>query len=331
MKQNNSLDPTLLIRYLEAKEQLSPNERAEVIQWIQQSPENQQEWEQLKELWEKSGQASHITQVDEESDWYKVWQKMQTPTDPASVRKIPQSYRWVWQVAAAVALLITTIWGVQQFNSSKPTQSARYSYVAQDSLLLVNLPDGSQAYLNEGSELSYNEGFGSQTRTVQLVGEGYFEVVSNATIPFFVHADSTTVRVVGTSFNVKQDGQEIKVTVNSGKVAFSHHQDTLLLDPDEVGIYQPGLQLQELKNSDSNYLSWKTGTLRFDDTLFPQVVRDIARHYKVTVQIDNQALRDLQLTSTFQHQSLATVLEEIAIVLDINYTYQDKHITFFYN
>lgn len=333
MEQNNPLDPILLIRYLEAKEQLSPEEQAAVLQWIQYSPENRREWEQLCELWEQAGQVGPLSELDTQADWMLLWNKMQGVPQKAAapVRKLSAVYRWGWQVAAVVTLLIVTIWGVRQLNSPDATQLAQYNYVAQDSLLPIALPDGSQAYLNQGATLTYNEDFGKQTRTVQLIGEGYFEVVPNAAIPFFVRADSTTVRVVGTSFNVKQVGQEVKVTVNSGEVAFSYQEDTLLLTPDEVGTYQPGSQLQESTNSDINYLSWKTGTLRFDDTLFPQVVQDIARHYKIAIQIENQALRELRLTSTFQRQPLSAVLQEVATVLDINYTHKGNQITFFIN
>ncbi len=333
MEQNNSLDPTLLIRYLEAKEQLSSEEQAAVIQWIRRSPENRQEWEQLQKLWEQSGQVGHLSELDTEADWQQVWQKMQSYPDPeaALVKEMPRSRRWMWQIAAAVALLVTTIWGVQQFRIIAPAPLAQYNYVAQDSLLQVALPDGSQVYLNEGSELTYYKGFGEDTRSVQLAGEGYFEVVPNATLPFLVQADSTTVRVVGTSFNVKQAGQAVRVTVNSGKVAFSHQKDTLLLTPDEVGVYQSGLALRELVNDDPNYLSWKTGTLRFDDIPFSQVIRDIARHYQVTIHTESPELQELRLTSAFRQQPLAVVLEEVAMVLDINYTYEDNQITFFIN
>lgn len=331
MEQNDSLDHSLLIRYLEAKDQLSPEERAEVAQWIQRSPANKQEWKEFQELWKQSGQVGHLAQLDAAADWQQVWSQMKSSSEDTPIRQLPRSRSWIWQVAAAVALLVTTIWGVWQFNSSAPVQLAQYDYVAQDSMLLVALPDGSQVYLNEGAQLSYNEGFGELTRTVQLVGEGYFEVVSNTSLPFLVRTEPTTVRVVGTTFNVKQVDQAVKVTVNSGRVAFSHQEDTLLLTPDEVGLYQVGNQLQEFTNDDPNYLSWKTGTLRFDDTPFSQVTQDIARHYQTSVKLEDEELRQLRLTSVFQHQPLEVVLEEIAVVLDINYTYENNQIIFSYN
>ena len=329
MTPNNSIDHTLLIRYLEDKDQLNADEQAQVNQWLQQNPKNRTELESLRNVWEQASLASLLKQVDSKADWPKTWAKMQSEAPQARVRQLPFYRQRVWQVAASVALLLLSVWGIKEFWQSAPSRLEYYTIVAQDSTTMVNLPDGSQVYLNENSRLSYTKDFGKGNRTVQLEGEGYFEVVSNSEAPFFVHTDPTTVRVVGTSFNVNSSGQAVKVTVNSGKVAFSHQKDTLLLTPDEVGIYQPGVALQELVNSDQNYLSWKTGVLRFNNIYLPQIAQDLERHYQVPIQLDDEALNHLRLTSTFQNQPLEAVLEEISMVLDIQYSHENNQILFF--
>ncbi|MEM6841379.1 MAG: FecR domain-containing protein [Bacteroidota bacterium] len=330
MKSNNSIDHLLLIRYLDAKDQLSVEEQAQIEQWTQQSAENQAEWKALKQLWEQTSQASHLRQIDPQAKWLEVWNKMQAEDKAVSapVRSLPVYRQRVWQIAASVALLLTTAWVFWQ-ERQPSSELLVHTFIAQDSVEVITLPDSSQVYLNEDAQLSYQEDFGKRNRTVHLKGEGYFEVVSNPESPFFVHIDPTTVRVVGTSFNINSLDQAVKVTVNSGKVAFSHQEDTLMLTPDEVGLYADGEPLREFVNTDPNYLSWKTGTLRFDDTPLSQVAQDIARHYQVSIQLEDEAISELQITSVFQNEPLESVLEEISALLDIRYTLENNQINFF--
>ncbi|WKN43146.1 FecR family protein [Tunicatimonas pelagia] len=330
MAPDNPVDPTLLVRYLEDKNQLSPDEQNQIEQWIQQTPQNQEGFEKLRIIWEQANQASIIKKVDAQADWPKVWAKIPSKSKPTPTRQLPFYQQRVWQIAASVALLLISIWGIRTvWHTESPAELATYTLVAQDSIRVINLPDGSQVFLNETAQLSYQEDFGEQNRTVHLTGEGYFEVVSNPAVPFFVHTTPTTVRVVGTSFNVNSADEAVKVTVNSGKVAFSHQRDTLLLTPNEVGIYQPGKAMQESMNNDENYLSWKTDVLRFDDAPLSQVAEDISRHFQASVQLEDEALEQLRFTSVFQQPSLATVLEEISMVLDIQYTQERNQIKFF--
>ncbi len=64
------------------------------------------------------------------------------------------------------------------------------------------LADGSIVHLNAGSTIRYPASF-DRKREVYLSGEAFFEVVKNPSRPFLIHLDNGTVKVLGTSFNVK--------------------------------------------------------------------------------------------------------------------------------
>ncbi|MGH2611667.1 MAG: FecR family protein, partial [Rhabdochlamydiaceae bacterium] len=62
----------------------------------------------------------------------------------------------------------------------------------------VILPDGSKVWLNAESSLHYPVTFTKKTRTVEVMGEAYFEIAPNALKPFIVKVSDEKIEVLGT-------------------------------------------------------------------------------------------------------------------------------------
>ncbi len=104
----------------------------------------------------------------------------------------------------------------------------------------LELPDGSKAWLNASSSITYPTAFIGKERIVHITGEVYFEVnpapvslgKGNGKIPFIVYINPLTggkgagavIEVTGTHFNVNAYGDEpvIKTTLLQGKVRVSN-------------------------------------------------------------------------------------------------------------
>lgn len=84
-----------------------------------------------------------------------------------------------------------------------------------DNFEAVELPDGSVAYLNHNSSIAYDEDF--NPRNIEMHGEIVFSVTEGET-PFIVDTGLGEVKVLGTEFNVKSDGEELEVEVEEGSV-----------------------------------------------------------------------------------------------------------------
>lgn len=89
----------------------------------------------------------------------------------------------------------------------------------------VILQDGSIVHLNSDSRLRYPKQFGLFNRTVELWGEGYFNVAKDENRPFKVDLQGVEVRVTGTKFNVKAYSAEpnIWITLDEGGILFRDH------------------------------------------------------------------------------------------------------------
>jgi len=151
----------------------------------------------------------------------------------------------------------------------------------------ITLPDGTNVLLNSASSLSYPTSFKSQSnRTVQLTGEGYFEVTKDKAHPFIVKTDQQSVEVLGTHFNINAYADEpaIKTTLAEGSVKVSaNNGKSQLLSPGQQSVLKQGDLTRFTVNVDDE-LAWTKGSFHFSDQNIQSVMRQLARWYDIDVQ-----------------------------------------------
>ena len=88
--------------------------------------------------------------------------------------------------------------------------------------------------LNSGSKLSYSLPF-NNNRQIKLEGEAWFEVNHDEDHPFEISTGNSTVKVLGTSFNMSAYPAEnyVEVVLQKGKVEFLDNKG------DRKGNYAP--------------------------------------------------------------------------------------------
>lgn len=144
--------------------------------------------------------------------------------------KIHSLYIGLLKYAAIFLVAFAFAWFFKPASSILTAQAKPNFYkvkVAYGSKTTIELPDSSVVVLNSGSSLSYPDKFETESRTVILNGEAFFEVKKNQHRPFFVKTKDITIRVLGTKFNVKSYPDEIttETTLVSGKVEILRNSD----------------------------------------------------------------------------------------------------------
>lgn len=156
----------------------------------------------------------------------------------------------------------------------------------------IVLPDGSEAWLNAASSISFPTEFGDR-RSVTITGEVYFEVTKDDKHPFIVSADKNlAIQVLGTSFNVKayRDEKNIVTTLLTGAVKISiQGAGSQSLKPGQQGTVsseKPGIQLNTAVDPDK-VIAWKNGYFNFDAQRLEEVLKQLERWYDIEVTYDN--------------------------------------------
>ncbi len=160
----------------------------------------------------------------------------------------------------------------------------------------VTLPDGSKVWLNADSRLKYPNRFTAPFREVELDGEAYFEVTSNAKQPFVVKTPNEQVEVLGTHFNVNSYRNEdvSKVALLEGKVrVVADNRQSSTLRPGQQTLFSNNqMETQNINVEES--IAWKNGEFTFNNESLGAAMRQVARWYDIEIEVD-PSLKQLSL------------------------------------
>jgi transmembrane sensor len=195
--------------------------------------------------------------------------------------------------------------------------------------LTLMLGDSSMVTLLPGSRLRFPSVFSSEVRTVELIGDAFFEVTSNPNAPFYVHAGETIVKVLGTVFRVtaRENDEKVTVKVLSGRVSVFHSADFspeikrgkianqgILLSPNEEAVLDKSTKMFATSNvaeALQKERKERQPELIFDDTPIDHVFGELERIYGMEIIYDSARFSTCPITTYFKDESL---LERINMI-----------------
>ncbi|EDM37747.1 putative anti-sigma factor [Pedobacter sp. BAL39] len=197
----------------------------------------------------------------------------------------------------------------------------------------VILPDGTKAWLNAASSLSYPLKFKSGERRVRMTGEVYFEVAkvilpgSGIRVPFYVDTEKQQVQVLGTHFNVSayQDEPVVKTTLLEGSVkVLSRNGHSAMLRPGQLAVLAGKI---EVKKADMEQeMAWKNGDFIFRGETLESALRRVSRWYDVQVDCPEQ-LGKLRLNGMIsRNQPLSTIIDMIQLTKLAKITVKERRL-----
>ena len=193
----------------------------------------------------------------------------------------------------------------------------------------LELADGSRVWLNSESTLQYPVNFTGNTRKVEMTGEGYFEVAKNAEKPFIVTVNGVDVRVLGTSFNISAYRDEVVTTLVEGKVQLKRGADSVVLFPDQQGVWTREKENFEIKRVDArNYTLWKDGVFFFENVDLETILEDMARWYNVNIFYVNPGLKSMQFSVEIKrYENIDGILRRIEQTKRVKFDVKDRTIS----
>ena len=198
-----------------------------------------------------------------------------------------------------------------------------YLYAGQASVLETRVGEQRTAKLDDGSSISLNTDshvtvrFARAERTISLdQGEAQFDVAHDAGRPFVVYAGNETIKALGTSFVVRRDGDDVRVTLLRGKVEVRRLGEA----PRLLAVLNAGERLSAGPSGTpvldrpavEAITAWRRGEILFDGTPLGEAVAEVNRYGRVRVVVEDPRLAALPVSGVFTTDDVAEFAQAIA-------------------
>ena len=264
-----------------------------------------------------------LLKLNNDIDLDARWQKMHRRI---SFLRFRQTVFHYIRNAAAVLLLPALMTVFQLYRSSHYSQSVSQIEICASPGLItkLDLPDGSEVWLNSGSKLSYPQQFTKNKRQVSLVGEAYFKVQSDQQHRFEVNLPhGLTASAYGTEFNIStypEDNMEITLVNGCLEVDLPDVELNCVLRPSQKMVYFP--QTRTWTNAETDLLvttAWKDGKMIFRHTPIAELANRLSRRFNVYIELKGKELHDYRYSATFTAESIEEIMHLLKQTASIDY------------
>lgn len=269
---------------------VTEEQRGDLMRWLNADPEHRRHFRAMQTLWQNA------------------------PAHAATERIEPAKRRAAALPFAAAAAVVLAIIGAL-YLVYRPQYVVYTTKVGEQQT--INALDGSVINLNTASEFALR--LTDKMRSAQLRrGEAYFSVQPDADRPFEIDLDDSSIRVVGTHFNVRREVDYFSVAVVEGvvRVQVDGAQPATLTGGQQL-TYRSGATPLIEPYAAALAPEWVSGKVTFDNVPLPLALAEARRYLAQPIVIADPRLQTLEVSGIFRVDrldELVNILEEERLV-----------------
>ncbi len=306
--ENNESIHILILRLFSGEADI--NEKKQITDWLDHSPENKKLYVDLREIWLNTGLQNDADQYDLDIaiQQFRDYIGKANSNQKREFRFIQFVLKYAAVFILALALPASYYLGTQNL----PKQSMTTVSCAYGDKSNIILPDSTRVWLNSGSKLSFNSDFKSGGRNVKLEGEAYFSVSKDKDHPFRLETSEVEIKVLGTQFNVKAYPEEkcVSTTLVEGSLQISSQSQEMFIKPEEKMVFNKEtkkMTLIELTDT-SPEIDWKKGRLIFRNESLEELEPKLERWFDVDIVFADELVKHRRFTGTLERESILEVI-----------------------
>lgn len=277
---------------------LTPAEERELAQWLEESSDHRQAWEEAQAVWQgvTRPDATFKETVLEELERWEAQKRERRR------RLVP--FLTLSTLAAAAALVLV-------FRTPDPVSTGMQAPAFVQRPQQQRLEDGSRVQLNAATEIEVD--FTPTKRRVHLLrGEAHFDVAKDAARPFVVAVGALSVEAVGTEFLVRIEPDNLDVLVTEGKVkvvASGRGEAAVAVLPLAAGEFA-GIPLSDepvlpaagravSPGQIDEALAWRTMRVEFSGTPLADVIGLFNEKSRIKLKLSDPTLGRMRVSGTY--------------------------------
>lgn len=253
------------------------------------APENAAAYRRIEDQWERMGRLRGDPEIDAMMDAIG----RARPSRPARTPARTPFRRPVF--GAVLALLVAGAGVGAWWTLSRPPIYA--TEVGEQRT--IQLADGSSVRLDTDSRIRVR--LSGEARRIDLLeGQVLFDVAHDAARPFVVSADETTVTALGTVFDVRRIGPDVRVVLVEGRVRVDDPRGgRTVLAPSQAATVTPqGAEARAVNAATAT--SWAEGRLVFSGTPLREAAAEVNRYLTDKVILDAPGVADTPISGAFR-------------------------------
>jgi len=189
------------------------------------------------------------------------------------------------------------------------------------------LTDGTEAWLNAASSITYPTEFNGKKRNIQMTGEVAFNVKYKKEQPFIVTANGQTTIDLGTTFDIKAyaDEPQIKTSLLEGSISITKDKQTKIIKPGQQALAGSSISVKAADMDEA--FAWKNGYFVFNDENIQDIMRDISRWYDVEVSYQGDMSGKEFVGSVSRFKNVSEVLRKLEETGTVHFKTEGRRIT----
>ncbi|MEX0644535.1 MAG: FecR domain-containing protein [Parvularculaceae bacterium] len=246
--------------------------------------------------------------------------------EEAARRKPRLAYAFRPAIAASIAVLAA---GAAFLAVNYQAEDGKAYATAIGEQINVALDDGSTATLNTNSKLKVD--YSADKRVVKVkLGEALFEVARDLERPFIVRTPLATIKVTGTTFDVRTSPDETMVLVVTGSVSVAPKgQRARMLEAGQLIHIDKSGAGDIIPIDAARVLSWRAGKARYQDKPLGQVVSDLNRYFATPIALADARFAGMPVTGEFDLRDQNTAVAALAAAFDLQVRRDPERIVLF--
>jgi transmembrane sensor len=339
---DDEIELALLERYLAGE--CTPAERERIEVWLAADPARHSYAESLRTIGKTWREAR--PQFDSKAAWAQLTDRLASEASPERQPDKRPSHewgrglglsprrtltRWIAVAGVAAAAVAAVVIGTRgRPVQTAPVPATREYVTAAAQQMTLRLSDGTRVWLAPQSRLVLDGDYGHSTRSLQVVGQAYFEVTHDSARPFRVRAGKAVAWDLGTRFTVRAyPGERVRVAVAEGSVALPQALPAPLLAGDLATVDSAGRGTVAHGVDLARFTAWTKGTLQFRDTPLAEAAADLARWYGIDVRLGDPGLARCHITVSLAESSIDAALDLVAPAVGARYERRGRSVVLY--
>lgn len=319
---------------------LDANERLLFDTWLQADPRHEQAFDQATTVWDAFATLD-ATKVDPDYFRLSAVDRMRQSLAQVSLpslggwQRAPIAAGVAATAAICVAILALTIAQGDVTQQSQVAATHFYTSELGETEAII-LSDGSAITLGPASEITVS--MSTVARDVELLkGAAVFDVKRDEHRPFTVTAGNFSAHVLGTVFDVRNNGGIVRLSVSEGVVEASH---PIMIDKEPMQLItrrelhageeitaneHNGLSQKRAFNAD-RFAAWRDNRLRYNGATLQELIADANRYSDIPIVIDakGEEVSDMRVTFGYDGKDVEGMLAVLPTMFPVTLDRSDE-------